>query len=523
MSNGSKQIAEYATNFFENYGSFIILSFLVLLFLLYVSKKISLEEENCRIIDDNSETFTFYSFNELRNANYFKSGLSNTYNCKLKDFYFKSAYNCFCSGIFRNDYVDKCALENCANSGVRFLDMQVFSLNKIPIISVNHDHSLFHKSAYNHIDFDEGMTVISESFLDSTENSKINSYPLFLHIRLNYASKDEDSGDERKIIFYNQVHDILTSVFDENNQLFTKNQRMFYKDYDDSREQIIANLPIEECENKVFIFITLNDHSSNSTNFKNSKLNEITDLLSTEEQSLVVVHSDEIMEDNYISFQGLSKRKMVVSFPQKDNVNNNNYDFSNAVSNGVQFICMNYQRFDTFLKVYNDFFISQIGSSSQNVTSPMIKKPDILLNTTITGDSFFIPSMTYKIMTNTNNKICYDPSNNDFDSIICDDVSDNNYQLFNIYQSPDDTDKYYFKTSIQEKICDLSGDNLVYCNVNAPGKESYFKFTRTGSETYKMSDASNNKFCLLNANNNIECNQDNMSSATNFSIKKTLL
>ena len=53
-------------------------------------------------------------------ASCFKTGTSNNYNCKLKDFYFKSAYNCFCSGIFRNDYVDMCAVNNCAKSGVRF-------------------------------------------------------------------------------------------------------------------------------------------------------------------------------------------------------------------------------------------------------------------------------------------------------------------------------------------------------------------------------------------------------------------
>ena len=186
----------------------------------------------------------------------------------------------------------------------------------------------------------------------------------------------------------------------------------------------------------------------------------------------------------------------MVSFPQKDKVNNNNYDFSNAFSNGVQFVCMNYQRFDDYLSVYNDFFVSQIGSSSDNVTSPMIKKPDILLNTTGTSDSFFIPSMTYKVMTGPNNKICHDSSSNDTSAMACigasdsdyTDVSNSNYKLFNIIQSPDDTEKYYFKTSILEKICDLSGDNLVYCDANAPGKSSFFKFTRTGADKFKISD-----------------------------------
>lgn len=516
MPTQNIHINEKMKDFFTNNASVIVLTILVFIFVLYLSRKIKQKKENCEIIKEQKQNFTFYTFNQLRNANYFKSGISNNYNCRLKDFYFKGAYNCFCSGGFKNDYVDFCALDNCKNSGVRFLDMQVFSLNKIPIIAVNHNDNFFQKESYNHIDFDDGMKRIRRLFFSSSE------FPLFIHLRLNHASSSEDKSNNMKIAFYNEIHKILVNTF-KSDSLFTKRQRIFYKDYDDSREQIIANLPIEECQGKVFIFITLNDNSSNSDNFKKSKLNEITDLLSTSEQSLAILRSDEISDDNNISFKGLTKRKLVASFPKSTNINAINYDFSNAAANGVQFMCMNYQKFDTMLNLYNDFFISQIGSSSQNMSSPMIKKPDILLNTTIGNNSLFVPNMTYKIMTKTDNHICYDSSSNETDPVICSDISDSTYNLFNIYQSPDNADKYYFKTSIQEKICGISGDDVIYCNLNAPDKSSYFNFTRTGADTFKISDASNNLFCKLNSSNNLECTEINKSDATNFSIKKTLL
>tara|TARA_A100001011_G_scaffold289999_1_gene301357 strand:+ start:1793 stop:3334 length:1542 start_codon:yes stop_codon:yes gene_type:complete len=503
--------------FFEKRGPTIVLSFLVFIFILYMLRKIKLQKQNCKIIQANSKNVTFYSFNELRNANYFKSGPSNDYSCKLKDFYYKGAYNCFSSGQFKNDYVDECALENCANSGVRFLDMQVFSLNKIPIVAMNHNDNFFQKDSYNHIDFNDAMEKINDDFL---RDGNTKNHPLFLHLRLNYASSNQGEELERKRMFYNQVHDIIIKVFDNNNQLFTKNQRIFYNNYDDSREQIIANLPIEECENKVFVFITLNDNSSNSENFKSSKLNEITDLLSTSEQSISIVRADEIVEDNHISFRGLTKRKLVACLPQANQIRNNNYDFSNAVANGVQFICMNFQNYDSMMNLYNDFFISQIGSSSQNVSSPMIKKPDMLIDASITNESFFIPSMTYKIVTGI--KSCYDTSGNQTDPIICKEISSNNYQLFNIYQSLDNKDNYYFKTSIQEKICDLSGDDLIYCNLNDPDKTSYFNFTRTGANTFKIRDASNNNYCRHNSSGKIECSVP-LSQGDTFEIKKTLL
>ena len=56
-------------------------------------------------------------------------------NYKLKDFYIKTAYNCFSSGKFKNDYVDNCALTNCASYGVRALDMQIYSVKNQPVIS----------------------------------------------------------------------------------------------------------------------------------------------------------------------------------------------------------------------------------------------------------------------------------------------------------------------------------------------------------------------------------------------------
>ena len=156
-------------SFLEKNGTVILLSFLIFIFMLYLSRKLNLKKQNCEIIKDKSQDFTFYRFDQLRKANYFKSGISNDYNCKLKDFYFKSAYNCFSSGNFKNDYVDLCALRNCKRAGVRFLDMQVFSLDKIPIIGFNHNDNFFQKESYNHIDFDDGMKEIRRLFLNKKE------------------------------------------------------------------------------------------------------------------------------------------------------------------------------------------------------------------------------------------------------------------------------------------------------------------------------------------------------------------
>ena len=389
-------------------------------------------------------------------------------------------------------------------------------MNNVPVIAVNHDDNLYQKDSYNSISFRKGIKNINDQFII---DSDVKEFPLFLHLRLNYGNKKNDSANKIKS-FYKQIHDILIEEF-ETSKLFTMNQRSFYSEYEDNREIIIANLPIDQCEGKIFIFVTLN-HSDNTQNkdFLDSELNNITDLLSTVEQSISVLRSDEIVDDQYISFQGLTKRRMVVSLPELKTVANKNYDFSNAAVNGVQFICMNYQNSDNMLQLYDDFFKSQIGSSSQNASSVMIKKPDILLNTTVKDESFFVPNLSYEIYVD--NSYC-DVSTNDNNKIYCDKTSTETDELYSIHKYPYDKDGYFFKSFTQDRICDISSiDNKIYCDLDDfnPKKSSIFKFSRVGADQYKITDIDGSYCALDSTNNDLICNKTS-GSATTFNIKKT--
>ena len=103
---------------------------------------------------------------ELIRKGYFSGELNfgndekTDYDYKLKDFYIKTAYNCFCSGSFRNDYVDTCALENCAAYGTRALDIQVFSLNNEPIIGSTSINVNTYKESYNYLTLKKGLSKI---------------------------------------------------------------------------------------------------------------------------------------------------------------------------------------------------------------------------------------------------------------------------------------------------------------------------------------------------------------------------
>lgn len=515
-NNNSNNIENKLQEFLQNNASTIIISFLLFIFILFISKKIAMKKQNCNRIREDTGTYDFYTFNDLRQMNYFKSGESNNYTCRLKDYFIKSAHNCFCTGSFKNDYVENCALQKCQRHGVRFLDMQIFSLNKQPIIAANSDNNNHYKETYNHIDFDDGIEQINRMFIRDDD------FPLFLHLRIHYDSKQTDlnkNNNKMKTRFYNKIYDTIIDKI-ENTKLFTKNQRMFYTNYDKVRESIIPNLEIDQTQGKVFIFVTLNNHHPDIDNFKRSKLNEITDLVSND-QGIELSRSGELINDNYMSYEGLSKLKLVMCLPEIS-IKSNNYDFTNAMSNGLQFIAMNYQNSDQNLNYYDNFFIEQIGSSSQNMTSPIIKKPDHMINTRGSSNSFFIPQMTYELMT-TDTSYCRDISN-ETDVIKCDqDEPDNNYQLFNIYQSNDNNSQYYFKSAIRQKYCDLSDENLI-CDSDVPTKTSYLNFTRTGLDEYTIADASNNYICY-GTEDNIYCNSENraLNSPAKFTIRKRLL
>jgi hypothetical protein len=178
----------------------------------------------------------------------------------------------------------------------------------------------------------------------------------------------------------------------------------------------------------------------------------------------------------------------------------------------------------------------------------MIKKPDVIINTLGNiNESIFSPIVTYSIMNKETDSImgkklekrCYLDSDKNI-PIVCHDrprlfgeaadlrlqeqINEGNILAdFNIYQNPENTNDYYLKTSIENRVCELS-NNFIYCNLENPTNRSYFNFTQTGADTFKMSNTKNNDFCKLNKKGQIECVPDSKKSdASNFSIKQIIL
>lgn len=502
------------SKFLENNSATIIVFILLLVFFTYIHIYINRKKSNCQNIVSNVKSVVNneYTFDELETGGYFRSG---NYNYRIKDFYIKTAYNAFCSGTFKNDYVDFCALENCKQNGVRALDMQIFSVNGKPVIASNSNDSNIMKETYNYIDLDEGIDEISTKFLQSDSNNK---HPLFLNFRIHYGDGTSNSRvDEMKKKFYEQIYLAIVNNDTIKKRLFSQYQRTFNDNYDDEREDIVPNLPFADSENKVFIFATLNGETGIST-AEDTSLNSIVDLY-TNDFGISAVRSDEIGDDS-IFYKNLSKQTLLMCYPQLGH-KSLNYDFVVPFSNGIQFVAMNFQTYDKNLDHYNIFFKNEIGSSdSSNKATPYIKKPDHMLDMNTGSTSHFIPNMTYLIESE-GNKYCIDAEGKSITDLDCSiDSSDNNYQLFKFVKTAEG--KYAIKTLMRDKYCRLDGTNNIICDADSITDDGQFLIDRVSYNNYTIRDNTGEN-CAINSSGEMTCSDDSNNRGYEFTILKKLL
>tara|TARA_Y100000389_G_scaffold142640_1_gene140679 strand:+ start:1544 stop:2650 length:1107 start_codon:yes stop_codon:yes gene_type:complete len=339
-----------------------IIGYLIIIFIAaiiipsYFSTFVNKNKNNCKNIGD----FEIITPNDIKfYDNYLKKSEDNEYY-KLKHFYIKTAYNCFCSGDFKNDYVNSCALVNCKKNGVRALDIQVFSLNGIPIIAANSLNTNYYKETFNYITFEEGIREINDIY-KLTNNIKKNSDPIFLILRLHYDSiynenKDTADIDEKKMIFYNKIYKILTDEFSNiEESSFTNNYT--FNNYSNLNDEL-PNITIQQSKYKIFLFLILNEGESNSTDtnlLKKSNLSKITDDYGNDSNTFNYDRYNTYINSDKYSTKVLTKNNLYYCMPNLG-PNNNNYNFSDPLLRGIQFIGMNFQNNDKYLKEYNKFF-----------------------------------------------------------------------------------------------------------------------------------------------------------------------
>jgi len=315
-------------------NTYIILVFavvIVLFTLYYISHKLNLIKTNCGNLYRQPNT-TVLSIKDIKT----KTNLNDT----LNNYFIKTAYNCCCTGNFKNDYVDQCALRNCATNGVRALDFQIYSLTNKPIVSASSVTSNQYKEMYNHISFYDAMKYVSKWFI--TDSTNVNSKdPLFLIFRLHSTNAT----------IYNMMAQTLNEVFGYGSLV----GNMIYIV---PQNTTLENTKLNTLFQKVIIIVDPTYADKNA--FENSKLSSFTSLVVGNSLSNHIYRESNLLSvidvNNTTGTDTNVSNHINILYPNLQ-VNKNNYDFvTTGIFNKISFIGMNFQYYDVFLTDYNAIF-----------------------------------------------------------------------------------------------------------------------------------------------------------------------
>jgi hypothetical protein len=250
-------------------------------------------------------------------------------NAGLNNFFIKTAHNCCCIGNFKNDYVDKCALKNCAYHGVRALDFQIYSLNNKPIVSASSVISTQYKEIYNHLTFYETMKTVKQYFVDDSTNQN-RTDPLFLIFRL-YSTNFP-------------IYDMMSQTLNEVFGYGSTSSNMIYI----TGNKALDITPLSQLNNQVIIIV--DPSYGDKTAFYNSRLAKFTTLVMSTTRNHIYRETKLLADVSTVDVSN----NLTILYPDVQQ-NKNNYDFvTTGIFNLISFIGMNFQYYDQFLSQYNN-------------------------------------------------------------------------------------------------------------------------------------------------------------------------
>jgi hypothetical protein len=335
----------------KTYITLFFVIIIVLGLLVYISNQLNLKNTNCALLSKSSNT-SVISIEKTQGFNT---------NTELKNYFIKTAYNCCCVGNFKNDYVDPCALKNCASYGVRALDFQIYSLNNTPIVSASSVNSNKYKEIYNYMKFYDAMNFVRKFFIDDGTNANCKD-PLFLIFRLHTTNAP--------------VYDMMSQAL---NQVFGYASPMSNMIYMLPNNAKLDTTMLSSLMKRVIIIVDPS-HGDKSA-FANSKLMSFTSMVTGVSMDNNIYRESSLLgvvavnrTNGYITDVS---NNLCLLYPDLQ-PNKNNYDFiTSGIFNYLSFIAMNFQYKDQFLFEYNKtFFGSCAFIHKQKTLETMCIKPE---------------------------------------------------------------------------------------------------------------------------------------------------
>jgi len=300
----------------------IIISMIILILSAWILNTLTLKNKNCNTIEKVYSSPPTISSIDIDNQ---------VFSHSLRDYYVKTAYNCCCTGNFKNDFVDLCALENCIKQGARCLDFEIYSYNNLPVIAASSVNNFDIKETYNYILFSEAMERISDlGFSDGfAPNAKD---PLILHFRI--MSNHKDIYDKMAI----DLNKYLARYLLDNNHSY------------ENHGKNLGAISLKDLMGKIIIIV-----DKSNPLFEDTKLDEFVNQSSHSIFMRLLRYNNAIYTPDMQDLINFNKQKMSIVLPDL-NDNDNNPSSAVVMNYGCQFIAMTFQNFDKNMEYYSLFF-----------------------------------------------------------------------------------------------------------------------------------------------------------------------
>lgn len=325
-ANNVKRLGNIVGNIVvTNFFLLFITILLILVIILWIYSKTTLNSRNCNVMD------TLYKeFPKIHNVN----PSNDNYKFNLRDYYIKTAYNACSAGGFKNDFVNICALTNCIKQGARCLDFQIYSVENAPVIATSSVSDFTVKETYNSVPFSEALQVINDYAFSGSTSPNPND-PLIIHLRI--------MSNNREI--YSVMAKNITTIL---------GRRILGPKYSyENHGNNLGSLPLSEFLGKIIII-------ADKTNplFEDTPLDEYINLASNSIFMRCVRYSSGIKYTPDIEeLIEYNKKNMTLCLPDIS-PNNQNYSASLALKCGCQMVGISFQNFDNNMAYYDEFFDS---------------------------------------------------------------------------------------------------------------------------------------------------------------------
>jgi len=280
----------------------------------------------------------------------------------ILDYYIASSYNSCAAGSNLDDYVSMGALETVIKQGARVIDLEIYMIDKIPVVAVSPFKSTnLIKGTYNSLPLlgSDGVLEVIGKNAFSLRTCPNNKDPLFINFRIKSDKMDyNDLSKQIKEQFGNKLLGIQFS-------------------YGGRGDKKITDLKLSELKQKVIIMCETKNLAPSFKELVNIIPSDIfSNYPETDANNIISECSsmkDEEKEKECMLQQGdkydpfVAREKLIMVHPDivskctnKDNCYN--FDWGKYKRHGVQMMCMNYQWInDNKMKSYYDFFNKKKG------------------------------------------------------------------------------------------------------------------------------------------------------------------